>query len=100
MSIPSSMNVDGSYEVQVNYSDVDCEGTVTINPEDVLDELDASDVADYYKENGKDESDTLQDMASMKLIDTNDVLEFLKDEQMRGAFANINIDKILEELQR
>jgi hypothetical protein len=99
MSLSSTVEVEGDYSVRVDYNDMDLSGTVTVDTESVLDQLDPTDVIAYYKDQGKTDLDDLEGMVEMRMIDTNTIIDFLKNEQMRGGFSNINVDKILEELQ-
>jgi hypothetical protein len=98
--LPSNVEVDGSYSVDVDCNSMDLDGTVTVDTEEVLDQLNYEDVIDYYKDQGKSDMEDLNGMVQMGMIDTATIIEFLKGEQMRGAFADVNVEKIMEELAR
>ncbi len=95
MRLPSSLTVEADYSVDVGHQSVDISGEVEITPTDVLEHLDADSVMEYYeKENSFDIAEVI------KLASTQDILDLLLSEQMRGAYADVNVNKILEELQR
>ena len=95
MSLPHSITVEGDYSVEVGYKEVDITGNVDIEPEDVLNELDVEDVLEFYEAEGN----ALDLEFTLKNSSTDEIIAVLKDERDRGAFADVNVEKIIKELQ-
>jgi hypothetical protein len=98
MSIPYNLEVEASYSVDVDGRDIDLNGMVTIDTEDMLDQLDSADVIAYYKKNNQIDTE-LRSLVMSGNITTENLLEFLKDEKARDSFADIDLAKIIKELQ-